>query len=158
MNQQKWEFQLVLLYSFVAISLPKLVHETNDWNRTHDVQGFSWRPGSVSFGTFDADGYRRFTVELKDSYAYPATAIRIIKVPFLVEEDGIVVIDPLTQGWHLPIPPGNYALFFTIEPFEAFWKYSLTFIPEQVLPKAEIILADQLLSPPEELLMQADPA
>jgi hypothetical protein len=97
MNQQKWEFQLFLEYSFVAVSLPRLVHETNNWNRTHGAQGFSWRPGSVSFGTFDADGFRPFSVEVRDSYHPPASATRIIKDPFQVEKDGIILIDPLTQ-------------------------------------------------------------
>ena len=158
MNQQKWEYQLFLEYSFVAVSLPRIVHETNNWNSTHGAQGFSWRPGSVSFGTFDADDDALISIELQDSYISSAAATRIIKVPFQVENDGIILIDPLTQEWHVPIPAGNYALFFAIEPFEASWKYSLIFVAEEVLPEAEIILADELLSPPDELLMHTEPA
>jgi len=68
------------------------------------------------------------------------------------------VIDPLTQEWQVPIPEGNYALFFTVEPFGTSWKYSLTFVPTKELPEAEIILSDEFLSPPKELLMHAEPA
>lgn len=158
MNRQKWEYQLFLEYSFVAVSLPRLAHEINDWNSTHGAQGFSWRPGSVSFGTFDADDNVQISVELQNSYISPVAAIRIIKVPFQVEEDGVTLIDVLTQKWRVPIPEGNYALFFAVEPFEASWKYLLTFVSEKVLPEAEIMLADELLSPPDELLMDAEPA
>lgn len=158
MNQRRWEFQLFLEYSFVAVSLPRLVHEMNGWNRTHGAQGFSWRPGSVSFGTFDADGLRPLSVELRNTYNPPTAATRIIKVPFRIEEDGIILIDPLAEEWPVPIPPGTYALYFASEPFEAAWKYRLTFVAEKALPQAEIILADEFLSPPEELLMHAEPA
>ena len=155
MNQQKWEYSLVLVYGFVAVSLPQLVHEMNDWNQTHGAQGFSWRPGSVSFLAFDADNNSPLSVELQDSYVTPASAMRLIKVPFQVEEEGIIVIDPLTQEWQVPIPPGNYALYFAVEPFEAEWKYTLTFVADKALPQVEIIIADELLSPSEELLMHA---
>ena len=158
MNQEKWDFVPALIYSFIVVSLPTLEHPYNNWNSTHGAQGFSWRPGSVSFGTFDADDDALISVELQNSYISPTAAIRIIKVPFQVEEDGITLIDPLTQEWRVPIPEGNYALFFAIEPFEASWKYSLTFVSEKALSEAEIILADEWLSPPEELLMHAEPA
>ena len=158
MHQRKWRYQLVLLYGFAAVSLPRLVHEMNDWNRVHGSQGFSWRPGSVSFAAFDTDDNCPLSIALQDAYIPPTAATRIIKVPFQVEEDGIIVIDPLTQEWHVPIPPGTYALYFAAEPFEAAWRYTLTFVPEQALPQAEIIRADEWLSPPKELLMHAEPA
>jgi hypothetical protein len=158
MNQQKWEFQMFLEYRFVAVSLPHEAHLLNGWNRTHGAQGFSWRPGSVSFMGFDVNGYSPVSVELQDSYVPPVAATRIIKVPFQVEENGIILSDPLTQEWPVPIPPGNYALYFAAEPFEADWKYTLTFVPEKALPQAEIIRADEFLSPPEKLLMHAEPA
>lgn len=158
MNHHKWEFQMFLEYRFVAVSLPQEVHLLNGWNRTHGAQGFSWHPGSVSFAVFDADDNSPVSVELQDSFVPPVAATRIIKVPFQVEEDGIILIDPLTQEWPVPIPPGNYALYFAAEPFEAEWKYSLTFVAEKALPKAEIIRADEFLSPLEELFMHAEPA
>ena len=158
MNQQRWEYELVLVYPFVAVSLPQLARETNNWNQTHGAQGFSWRPGSVSFLLFDADDNAPLAVELQDSYAQPAVASRIIKVPFQVEADGIILIDPLTQEWHVPIPPGTYALYFAAETFETAWRYTLTFVTEQALPQAEIVRADEWLSPPENLLMEAEPA
>ena len=156
MNLQEWDFDLVLIYGYVAVSLPRLAKHHNAWNRIHGSQGYSWRPGSVSFGTIDADEYPPLTVVLQDAYLPPISTTRVIKVPFQVEDDGVVVSDPLTQDWRVPIPAGNYALYFAIEPFEASWKYSLTFISEEALPKAEIILADELLSPPDELLMEAE--
>src|SRR5690348_11475992 len=102
MNQQKWEYQLFLQYSFIAISLPTLERPLNQWNRVHGAQGFSWRPGSVSFGTFDADEDRHLSIALQNAFIPPPAAIRIIKVPFRVEEDGILLIDILAQEWSVP--------------------------------------------------------
>lgn len=158
MNQQQWDFDLVLIYSYVAVSLPGLANHHNGWNRTPGSQGCSWRSGSVSFGAIDANENPPLTVVLQDAYLPPSGATRVIKVPFQVEDDGVVVSDPLTQDWRVPIPAGNYALYFAIEPFEATWRYSLTFVSEEAFSKAEMILADEWLSPPDELLMEAEPA
>ncbi len=157
MDQQTWEFDPVLIYNFIAVHLPELLHPLNDWRSIHGKQGFSWRPGSVSFATIDADGNSPLFVEIRESYSQPISAIRVVKVPFEVGSAGVIVRETV-QKWNVPIPEGYYALFFTIEPLGESWKYHLSFIPTKEIPQAEIILADELLSPPDELLMEAEPA
>ncbi|WNZ26896.1 hypothetical protein HJG54_28635 [Leptolyngbya sp. NK1-12] len=44
-------FQLRALYNQVAVFDPSLEYPYNDWLPQHAAQGFTWRPGSVSFGT-----------------------------------------------------------------------------------------------------------
>jgi competence protein J (ComJ) len=156
MEQQTWEYSPVLIYSELTLFLPDLPHPFNHWSSVHGDQGFSWRPGSVSFGTIDSDGPSPTFVEIRNSYALSVEARRVIKVPFEVGSRGVVLSDPIQQ-WEIPIPAGHYALFFSIEPFGKSWQYHITFVPTEGVVKAEIIRADEVLSPPEELLMEAEP-
>jgi hypothetical protein len=147
----------VLIYNFIAVHLPELLYPLNDWRSIHDKQGFNWRPGSVSFATIDADGDSPLFVEIRESYSQPTGAVRIVKVPFEVGTAGVIVRETV-QKWNVPIPEGHYALFFAIEPLGESWKYHLSFISTKELPRAEIILADDLLSPPSDLFMESKPA
>ena len=156
MTQQQWEFHPSLVYSFFTVSLAPGPVEHNDWTPLHGQQGFSWRPGTVSFGTIDSDGDPLAYVELSDTYVAPNEALIIIKVPFEVFKEGIIVADPIFNEWAFPIPQGYYALYFTIEPLGESWKYRLTFVPESSLPEAEILRATApYISPPAQLLMDS---
>lgn len=81
--------------------------------------------------------------------------IRLIKVPFEVDSDGIIFSGPNPdEGSPIPIPAGDHAVYFAIESIgEDVWQYTITFVPSSSEVKAEIIQADKLLSPPQELLM-----
>ncbi|SRR5579885_3840306 len=156
MGEQPWEYQAILVYSNVTVFLPELLHPFNHWNNTHGVQGFSYRPGSVSFGTIDADDPAPTLVAVRQSYTPSKEAIRVIKVPFTVGFQGVMLADSV-QSWHIPVAAGDYALFFTIEPFGKNWRYSIIFVPSDEAVKPEIIRADDLLTPPQHLLMEARP-
>lgn len=158
MTYRRWNFDPLLTYSFMTVHSPNLSRPFNQWAHVHSDQGFSWRPGSVSFGTIDSNGPFPTTVELRKSYIPSSQAIRIIKVPFEVGPEGIIFSDP-NEGWPVLIPAGYYAVYFAIEPIgEDVWRYTITFVPSESEVKAEIIKADNLLSPPPELLMEAEPA
>ena len=45
------KFEMLVSYYHIAIFDTDLGF--NDWRDAHGKQGFSWRPGSVSFGTLD---------------------------------------------------------------------------------------------------------
>lgn len=64
----------------------------------------------------------------------------------------------MTQYKHgkYPFLIGQYDLFFAIVSYEMSWKYLITFVPTNQVHSAEIIRADQELSPPEHLLMDAE--
>lgn len=153
-------FDPILTYSFIAVHLPNLSRPLNQWTRIHGEQGFSWRPGSVSFGTIDADGPFPTRVEYREFYVPPAQVVRLLRVPFEVDSEGIVFSGPNPgEDWPVPIPAGYYAVYFAIESIgEDIWRYTITFVPSNSEVKAEILQADKLLSPPQHLLMQAEPA
>ena len=157
MKQQTWELSIMFFYGTLAIYQAGIAYPFNDWNSIHGSQGFSWRPGSVSFLAVDADDPTPVFVEIREAYTPSAEAFRVIKVPFEVDSRGVALSD-LIEDWEIPIPPGQYALFFAIEPDKKSWKCFVIFVPTKEAPRAEIIRADETLSPPQELFMEAEPA
>jgi hypothetical protein len=158
MQPERWDFQAVLIDTQITVFLPELDHSYNHWESRHAHQGFSWRPGSVSFGTFDTNETVPVIVERREAYMPSSGDVIAIKVPFVVASNGIVLSDSL-QTWPIPIPPGNYALFFTAQPFAQGWQYLITFVPTEKPVEAEIIRADgiRVRSDVKELLMDAEP-
>lgn len=162
------EGDLPIFYKILTVYQSGLPAPNNDWTKEHIKQGFSWRPGSVSFRTLDPDDINESVlVEMQPDYTLLPTARRVIKVPFEVRETGVAVTSPASDVWELAIPPGNYALFFAIEPVAtaeqteeraAEWRYHVTLVPAASLVEPEILRADEALEPPRELLMVAQPA
>lgn len=138
----------------------------NDWTPTHVSQGFSWRPESVSFRVMEPENSSDLVrLDQAETYIPAPEARRIIRVPFVVEAAGIEVTSPFSEAWAVPLPPGQYALYFAIEPTppaeeqaEESWGYHLTFVQTGEEVKAEILRADEELMPPAQLLMEAQPA
>ena len=95
-------------------------------------------------------------MKVRQFYVASDETIRVIKVPFKVGLQGVILADSV-QSWNIPIAAGDYALFFTIEPFGKIWRYGIIFVPTDEAVKPEIIRADALLTPPKELLMEAKP-
>lgn len=84
MDEQRWECKAILVYSSLTVILPELPHPFDHWNKIHGAQGFSYRPGSVSFGTIDADDPSPTLVKVRQFYVPSDETIRVIKVPFKV--------------------------------------------------------------------------
>lgn len=164
MDPQVWNLKLTILYGTLTVAKAQMPNPFNDWRPEHELQGFSWRPGSVSFGTSDSDvPAARVIVELAGDYAASPSAVRIIRVPFSVDRSGLEVTSPTNGAFELPVSSGHYALYFSIEPTEddqggAPWQYRLTLVPDEETVEAVIIRADGELRPPERLLMEAEPA
>jgi hypothetical protein len=152
----KTERSIYILYSQIAVFQDDLESPFNDWSPAHVLQGFSWRPQSVSFGTLEEDGDLRVTVDIRETLdTINKQAIRAIRVPFTVR--GITEIASISDGFKIQVPDGDYSLYFeTGKDMDGMWSL-LTFVKEYD-PEPEILLCDDQLKPGKTLLMTANPA
>ena len=154
-------FDLFVTYSQLAVFDPDLEDPMNDWSDVHAAQGFTWRPGSVSFGTL-VDSYPlRVEVRYATEIDLIPNTIRAIVVPFIVPTSGRLGLSDMVQVVETTMPPGPYALAFetgfrTGDPEDGTW-VRLSFIPQEAV-EASILIADEGLNPPETLDMHAVPA
>jgi hypothetical protein len=150
------KFRLGILYTTIAVIQPN--EDFNDWNDTHINQGFSWRPASVSFGTLNDNPECEVIVKTGNILEENSTAIRSIVVPFTVGLDGIEIAS-IADSQPLELPEGHYQLVFNAisNKQDSLDTYEFIFIKSQN-PSARILKADEQLSPPEVLLMDASPA
>ena len=152
-------FALDISYSQLVVFQKGIENPFNDWEDTHVNQGFAWRPGSVSFGSLLADEESFIQINTKSRVEIGKNSIRAIVVPFEITGNCIMVAS-VTQEIEVNIPSGTYELVFNVIPRNSkhrLNKYELSFI-ENKNPKAKILLADKMLNPPEQLLMEAKPA
>jgi len=157
---------LHLLNPQIAVfSPPSMTNPFNDWDDRHVAQGFAWRTQSVSFATLEEYGALELHVVLARSYEPDTEAIRIIRVPFRVE-DNVVAISNLVSDATVSIPNGNYELIYetgyqsqqTVDQARQTLWCRLIFLPTKRRCIAQIIRADSKLSPGPSLLMEARPA
>ena len=133
----------------------------NDWREQHVAQGFTWRPGSVSFATLGDLGDLRVEVGVADDLDVLPDAVRAIVVSFAVSPPGHVGLSDTVDDVTTRVPPGDYALLCEIgylseeEGEVAEWCHH-TFAPRRDV-QPEMLRADELLSPEYPLLMEADP-
>lgn len=149
-------FESEIFYSQIALFQYGLDNPFNDWNEAHVNQGFSWRDGSVSFGTLSSDGDCKITVKLTKKFEIDNDLIRAIVVPFKVEKDGIE-IGSISETVAIDIPEGNYEILFTAKNANNIEHYTFSFL-ESENPTARILKADDELNLPNNLLMKANPA
>lgn len=153
------DFKLSISHSQIMVFQSLLVSPFNDWTRKHFYQGFSWRPGSVSFGTLDEGGPHlvRLFVGAHDS---DVAGARVIDVPFYVPPDGRIDVASIADRHEFVIPPGVYQLRF--EAFFAASDVALPIITLRFRPHDEpvfaVVVADSDLNPGPELLLTAQPA
>jgi hypothetical protein len=149
--------ELYVTYRQIAVFQSGLANPFNDWRDAHVRQGFVWRPGSVSFATFD-DG--RLAVIVERSGAPPGRkARRAILVPFTVPRRGWVEIATITESQDVSLEPGEYGLTFEhglTEDGKMWCRLRWQLVDRPVEPA--ILLADSELEPLKPLLMDADPA
>jgi len=149
-------FSLQVAYSQVAVFNGDLSDPFNDWTAAQVAQGFSWRPGSVSFQTRIEAG--PVAVDVKTATdAPPLSGIRVISVPFTVSKAGEVEVASIADGQVLTIPPGDYQLLFETGDGEPGHWCRLTFVPGGAMTP-RIIRFDAEIVPPDRLIMDAEPA
>ena len=131
----------------------------NRWTDEHVGQGFSWRPGSVSFATLVENGLHHVTVKvLEGPPALSTAAIRAVEVPFDVPDSGRVEIASISASSSVVLPPGRYQLrceFLALEKSDVSAVNLLFWLSKD--PHFVVALADSGLSPPKPLLLTADP-
>lgn len=160
-------FDLTLSYGTIAVFDPDLEAPFNDVTSAHSAQGFSWRPGSISFFTHGSCDAVAVEVWAGDSLAPRPDAARAIRVPFTVPPSRRVEISDLGVGHVIELPPGKYALLFEVGALppvdneEAQWWARcwcwLTFSTHEDATPA-ILVANDGLDPSDQLLMDAKPA
>jgi len=152
------EFTLGIDYHQIAVFNPDLRDPFNDWTDVHVRQGFSWRHGSVSFGTLSQSGQFRVVVSVRKEVDLPDGTVRAISVPFLVDSNGVEV-GGVFGGVRLGIASGHYKLVFVAQKVthQEAEVYHFQFIQAEN-PAAQILVADAELDPPDELCMTAEPA
>ena len=113
-NMTTSSIALSVSYNQVAVFASDLENPFNDWQDQHVAQGFSWREHSVSFRTLNEFGCCSIEIDLTECHPGSDDAIRAIRVPFSVQEDGKIEIGSIGDSVPLSIAPGAYALLFQI--------------------------------------------
>ena len=152
-------FELFPLYASIDVQDHTLADAFNDWRSEHVRQGFSWRSGSVSFGTLDTlpmsvSIYTSKTLRLRED------TIRAIRVPFAVTARSDLCVAVVTEHRGIRVAPGEYALVFEhgmCKSGDKMW-CTFTFVPDPAAEPAILIADPELSKPPDPLLMEADPA
>lgn len=98
-------------YSQLAVFDGALSQPFNDWTDQHVAQGFSWRPGSVSFRALVESGLHRIFVRVVQHLGeVEQQALRVIEVPFQVPPGGTVEIGSISDLVVATLPAGRYLL------------------------------------------------
>lgn len=147
-------------YGQLAVFASALLQPFNDWSAQHVAQGFSWRPGSVSFRTMVEAGEHLVEVDVADhAGALHPDVVRAIEVPFEVPADGAIEIGSVTETIPVFLPAGLFLLRceFLQPGCDFTQRVQLTFVRKDT-PRFAVLRADPELSPADELLISAQPA
>jgi Competence protein J (ComJ) len=153
-------FSLYVSYAQVAVFDSALEKPFNDWTERHIQQGFSWRPGSVSFATIEEAATHLVTIDVADDASVSEAAIRVIETPFHVPQNGSIEIASISESFVTDVPFGLYALRFSYFLATALSEPRITFqFIKTNQPSFAILRADPGLSARTgDLLLSASPA
>lgn len=145
-------------YSIIELADPLLPVAGVRPTQQHILQGFTWRPGCVTFRLLDDLSDQRTEVVLAAKTQPNPAAERAIVVPFEVSAANMVAISDMVTTEQFSLREGTYALLFETGRIgdEACW-LRLTFVPN-ASPIAAVLRADDALAPQYPLLMTAEPA
>lgn len=152
------QFSLELTWSQVSLFDANLADPFNDWNEHHLAQGFTWRPGSVSFKLPVRSGEIDVSVGLIDSLVVDPAARWAIVVPFTTW-GGVIEVSSVAQSEVIDIGSGRYALLYQtgVHDGRAWAHFGL--LESSVMPVEPVILrGDHEINAATPLLMQAEPA
>lgn len=131
------------------------------WTEAHYKQGFARRDRNVCFGTLLEFGHAALRVH-EGPYQPSAYPERVIEVPFQVSSEEVVVAGPeeFDDVRMVKVAKGDYRLTVAqaatgdeSETIELYFE-----LLRQPLPHSRIVLADEALEPPVELLETAEVA
>jgi hypothetical protein len=131
----------------------------NDWTEEHSNQGFARRDSSVCFGTLIQFGDANVQV-FSNSYVFNEKDERVIKVPFYSPSGLIFIEGPEEESRDsIKIEPGYFLLTaaqqadYENETLLIRLYFLKTEIP---FSKSEILIKDEQLNPPNQLLETAE--
>jgi Competence protein J (ComJ) len=151
-------FSLQLAWSQVSVFDAGLSDPFNDWTERHVSQGFTWRPGSVSFRTHDNEGYCQITVDMVSGLVLEKDAERAILVPFTTW-GGLIEISTIAQSEFVDVPAGRYALLYQSGTRDGQQWVKFSFQESPFMPVQPVILrGDSGIDSTLPLLMEAEPA
>jgi hypothetical protein len=152
------QFSLELAWSQISLFDANLVDPFNDWNERHLRQGFTWRPGSVSFKTPERFGEIDVEMDLVGSLKVEPDARRAMIVPFTTWA-GVIEISTISQAEVIDIPPGRYALLYQTGIRNGRQWVSFGLLESPFMPVEPVILrSDEEMDLHAPLLMEAEPA
>ncbi|MEY2493788.1 MAG: hypothetical protein QOJ45_280 [Verrucomicrobiota bacterium] len=131
------------------------------WTEGHSAQGFARRKSVASFGTLLEFGFADVEISVGKYEPRPSYQ-RVIAVPFLVVAGEVLVQGPeeTAAGRSFALSPGNYRLvsaqYARGDDKEVI---GLFFEPlAEALERSAILVADEALAPPTELIEDVEPA
>ncbi|ERF85425.1 hypothetical protein JQ559_00985 [Bradyrhizobium viridifuturi] len=150
-----------LSYGQLSVFASALKDPYNDWTDQHISQGFTWRPGSVSFSSMVGSGRHSVDIHVVN-HAAPVhpNAVRAVEVPFEVPADGAIEVGSISETVPLELPAGSFLLrceFFQPSGTHEDERVRLTFAKKDA-PRFAVVRADPELSIGDELLKTARPA
>lgn len=104
------KFQIYISYSQMCLFMSSLAEPFNDWDDRHFSQGFSWRPGSVSFRALAEDGVHGINLYINEPIPpLSDDCIRAFRVPFQVT-DGNIEVGSISDLQPFNIPIDSYVV------------------------------------------------
>lgn len=150
------ELEVIVSYAQLCVFDPSLEAPYNDWTEAHVAQGFSWRPGSVSFATDSDCASTVVDVTWAEGPPDLSDADGAITVPFVVPPSGAVEIGSVMTGVEVSLPSGHYALYF-LSPPSPVLPFRLVFVPADEVEPA-VLKEGRNAKVQQGYLMVAEPA
>jgi hypothetical protein len=147
---------ILVSYNQICVFNPDLHEPFNDWNDAHVRQGFSWRPGSVSFAAAE-NVETDIDIARCVSWSLNVRSVRAIVVPFTVPALGRVVVGSVGDERDVEVEAGLYELVFDLGWSDGSQWCRLSFVPNGQ-PSARILRADPEITKTTDLVMDARPA
>jgi hypothetical protein len=152
------QFQLQLAWSQISLFDANLSDPFNDWTEQHLLQGFTWRPGSISFKLPVREGRVEVSVDLVDRIQVECDARWAIVVPFTTFA-GLVEVSTIESSELLEVPAGRFAVIYQtgVRDRQAWAHFG--FLASPLVPVEPTILrGDHEVYARNGFLMEAEPA
>jgi Competence protein J (ComJ) len=150
--------RLFVTYGHMIVFDSALEHPFNDWTDAHFKQGFSWRPGSVSFLTLEEGGQYAVEIAVAEVIDISPEAIRVIETPFEVPTSGSIEIASISESFLLTLAPGMYSLRYECFPTSNDSEDKVRFVFTRTdMPAFKILRAGAAITAGQHLLTSASP-
>ena len=155
-DQEAIRLEITVSYNQLCVFDAEMENPFNDWNDIHVRQGFSWRHGSVSFGTID-NKITLVNVVTSDIEPFGNEYDIVIVVPFDVPQHGKLVIGSIGDEKEFRLAPGTYELWYQFSNLSEQARCLLKFLRNSN-PKARVFKVNTDFTADTPLLLEAVPA